>query len=170
MPWVSKYERVAVRMNWTIIADTFIHLSVLSSKDRQIISSKVFHSQCDVYPRFFLVQISRENGSAVWWYSRERTEWKMSIEMVNSPNNETIWREAGLDMNLDWVMKCGDIVAYKLLWPETGEWSDWFVTRVNDLSPLSADRPTRMWSLFADHYHIFIICKSHRNKLTGDRC
>ena len=92
------------------------------------------------------------------------------FEMANSPNNETIWREAGLDMNLDWVMKCGDIVAYKLLWPETSEWSDWFVTGVNDLSPFSANRPTRMWSLFADHYHIFIICKSHRNKLTGDKC
>ncbi|CAF2117443.1 unnamed protein product [Rotaria magnacalcarata] len=91
-------------------------------------------------------------------------------EVINSPNNDTIWSEAGLDMNIDWVTKCGNIVAYKLRWPTTGEWSDWFVVGVNDLSPVRTGKLTRMWSLFSDHYHLFIICKSNRNKLSGNKC
>ena len=91
-------------------------------------------------------------------------------EVVNSPSNNTIWAEAGLDMNVDWVEKCGDIVAYKLLWEATRQWSDWFVTGVNDLRTLDGEKPMRMWSLFPTHYHIFIICKSDQKKMLGERC
>ena len=91
-------------------------------------------------------------------------------EMVNSPDKNPLWRQSGIDMNIDWVIKCGDIVAYKLLWPTTGEWSDWFVSGVNDLTPSNNGNHTRMWSLFSDYYHIFIICRSNKFKLNRDDC
>ena len=91
-------------------------------------------------------------------------------EMVNSPDNNALWRQSGLDMNIDWVIKCGDIVAYKLLWPTTGEWSDWFVTGMNDLAPVNKTNRTRMWSFFSDYYHIFIICRSNKYKMKRDDC
>ncbi|CAF4829544.1 unnamed protein product, partial [Rotaria socialis] len=72
------------------------------------------------------------------WFGQHRTNAEsqaVCYEVVNSPNNDTIWSEAGLDMNIDWVTKCGNIVAYKLRWSTTDEWSDWFVVGVNDLSP-----------------------------------
>ena len=91
-------------------------------------------------------------------------------EMVNSPDNNPLWTRSGLDMNVDFVIKCGDIVAYKLLWSSTGEWSDWFVTGLNDLSPPGPNNRTRMWSWFSDYYHIFIICKSNSYKRQGADC
>jgi len=65
-------------------------------------------------------------------------------EVVNSPDRNPRCRQSGLDMNVYWVIKCGDIMAYKLLWFTTGEWSDWFVTNVNDLSTTSNNSSTRM--------------------------
>ena len=91
-------------------------------------------------------------------------------EVVNSPDKNRMWSEAGLDMNVDWVIKCGDIVGYKLLWPKIGEWSDWFITGVNDLSPANNANRTRMWSFFSEYYHIFIICKANKYKLNGTHC
>ena len=91
-------------------------------------------------------------------------------EIVNSPDKNPLWRQSGLDMNVDWVIKCGNIVAYKLQWPTTSEWSDWYVTGINDLAPTNNTNPTRMWSLFSDYYHIFIICKSNKYKLKRDNC
>lgn len=94
----------------------------------------------------------------------------LCYEMVNSPDKNPLWRQSGIDMNIDWVVKCGDIVAYKLLWPTTGEWSDWFVTGMNDLAPANNGNRTRMWSFFSDYYHIFIICRSNKYKLARDDC
>ena len=91
-------------------------------------------------------------------------------EVVNSPDKNRMWSEAGLDLNVDWVIKCGDIVGYKLLWPKVGEWSDWFITGVNDLTPANNANRTRMWSFFSEYYHIFIICKSNKYKLSGTHC
>ncbi len=102
----------------------------------------------------------------------QASAWNQTIcyEVVNSPDGNPLWCQSGLDMNVDWVIKCGDIMAYKLLWSTTGEWADWFVTDVNDLSATSNNSSTWMWSLFLDHYHIFIICKSNKYKLKGDNC
>lgn len=91
-------------------------------------------------------------------------------ETVNSPDNNILWTQAGLDTNIDWVIKCGDIIAYKLLWPSTGIWTDWFVTGVNDLSPEGPNNRTRMWTWFSEYYHMFIICKSNSLKRQGVNC
>ncbi|CAF1566016.1 unnamed protein product, partial [Didymodactylos carnosus] len=41
------------------------------------------------------------------------------------------WWLAGLDLNIDFVIKCGEIAAYQVKW-STG-WSDWYVPGVNDM-------------------------------------
>ena len=91
-------------------------------------------------------------------------------EVVNSPDQNFLWSQAGLDVNIDWIIRCGDITAYKILWSNAGDWSDWFVTGVNDLLPANGTSQKRMWSLFSQNYHIFIICKSNKIKLNGTNC
>lgn len=91
-------------------------------------------------------------------------------EVINSPDQNPLWSEADLDMNIDWIIRCGDIVAYKILWSNAGDLSDWFVTGVNDLLPANGTSQKRMWSLFSDHYHITIICRSNKIKLNGTKC
>lgn len=91
-------------------------------------------------------------------------------EVVNSPDQNPLWSQAGLDTNIDWVIRCGDIIAYKILWSNAGDWSDWFVTGLNDLLSANETSQRRMWSLFSRHYHISIICKSNKIKLTGVNC
>jgi hypothetical protein len=86
-------------------------------------------------------------------------------ETTEAPDTLQLWSQAGLDMNVDWVIRCRDIVAYKILWSNAGDWSDWFVTGVNDLLPASGGAQKRMWSLFATHYHIVINCRSNMFKL-----
>lgn len=75
----------------------------------------------------------------------------------------------GIDVNLDWAVKCGDIIAYKLQW-FNGAWSDWFVTGVNDLDEKVdvGNGLRRKWRYFADHTHTYIICKTNaHNQLKG---
>jgi hypothetical protein len=91
-------------------------------------------------------------------------------EVVNSPDRNPLWSQAGLDMNADGIIRCGDIIAYKILWSNTGDWSDWFVTGVNDLLLTNGNSQKRMWSLFSDHYQISIICKSNMIKFNGTNC
>jgi hypothetical protein len=91
-------------------------------------------------------------------------------ESVNSPDQNSLWSQAGLDMNIDWVIRCRDIIAYKILWSNAGDWSDWFVTGVNDLLPVNGNNQKRMWSLFSQHYHITINCRSNLFKLNGTKC
>lgn len=91
-------------------------------------------------------------------------------EATYSPDRNPLWSSAGLDTNVDWIALCGDVVAYKILWSNAGDWSDWFVTGVNDVLPAVNGTQKRMWSLFAQHYHIAVICKSDRIKLNGTQC
>ncbi|CAF3020087.1 unnamed protein product, partial [Rotaria sp. Silwood2] len=48
------------------------------------------------------------------------------------PTYDNRWSGSGIDSNIDWVIKCGDIIAYKLQW-FNGVWSDWYVPGVNDM-------------------------------------
>jgi hypothetical protein len=91
-------------------------------------------------------------------------------ESTNSPDTNPLWGQAGLDMNIDWVIRCRDIIAYKILWSNAGDWSDWYVTGVNDVLPASGANQKRMWSLFTNHYHIAINCRSSLFKLNGTKC
>ncbi|CAF2574922.1 unnamed protein product [Rotaria sp. Silwood2] len=90
-----------------------------------------------------------------------------------NPDSDARWAQAGLDTNIDWVIECGEIVAYKLEWfpVGSGKWSGWYVVGVNDIDP-KAYGPLhtlkRMWSYFADHRHTYIICK--QNKFVGCKC
>lgn len=96
-----------------------------------------------------------------------------SESAVQDRSGENRWAEAGLDTNVDFYLKCGDIIAFKLEWfPIRSEkWSDWFVVGVNDIDAKS-DGPNyrlkRMWSYFADHRHKYIICK--QNQFMGCTC
>jgi hypothetical protein len=98
------------------------------------------------------------------------TNQTICYEVVNSPDQSPLWSQAGLDMNVDWIIRCGDIIAYKILWSNAGDWSDWYVTGLNDLLPSNDNNQKRMWSLFSQHYHIFIICKSNKIKFGGTNC
>lgn len=91
-------------------------------------------------------------------------------EVFSSPDRNLLWSEADLDMNIDWIIRYGDIIAYKIEWSDTGNWSEWFVTGVNDLLPANGTSQKRMWSLFSDHYHITIICKSNKIKFDRTNC
>ncbi|CAF0926515.1 unnamed protein product [Didymodactylos carnosus] len=84
------------------------------------------------------------------------------------PSGEDRWALAGLDLNVDWVLKCGNIVAYKLQW-FSGGWSDWYVPGVNDMDDKVNDENVlrRMWSYFDDHNHTFIICKNTHYQLAN---
>ncbi|CAF1034051.1 unnamed protein product [Didymodactylos carnosus] len=84
------------------------------------------------------------------------------------PSGEDRWALAGLDLNVDWVLKCGNIVAYKLQW-FSGGWSDWYVPGVNDMDDKVNDGNVlrRMWSYFDDHTHTFIICKNTHYQLAN---
>jgi hypothetical protein len=85
------------------------------------------------------------------------------------PTSDLRWSGSGLDSNIDWTIKCGDIIAYKLQW-FSGGWSDWFVPGVNDMDPKvnNGNGQRRMWSYFEDHTHSYIICKTNnQNKLNG---
>ncbi|CAF2812718.1 unnamed protein product [Rotaria sp. Silwood2] len=45
-------------------------------------------------------------------------------EVSNQPPSRDLrWPRSGIDLNLDWAIKCGDIIAYKLQW-FSGGWSD----------------------------------------------
>ncbi|CAF1077129.1 unnamed protein product [Adineta steineri] len=84
-------------------------------------------------------------------------------------NGETISQSQGLDMNLDMVQLCADVVAYKLRWSTTLD-SDWYVTRINDINPIlhSEYGLRRMWSYFQTHYHTCVICKSNKYKINSN--
>ena len=86
-------------------------------------------------------------------------------EVANEPPlNDERWPHSGIDLNVDWSLKCGDIIAYKLQW-FSGGWSDWYVSGVNDMdqkvNPQNGLR--RMWSYFHDHTHTYIICNTNQN-------
>ncbi|CAF1037001.1 unnamed protein product [Rotaria sp. Silwood1] len=91
-------------------------------------------------------------------------------EVSNQPPSRDLrWPRSGIDLNLDWAIKCGDIIAYKLQW-FSGGWSDWYVPGVNDMDTKvnDANGLRRMWSYFYDHNHSYIICKTNdKNKLNG---
>ncbi|CAF1552407.1 unnamed protein product [Didymodactylos carnosus] len=81
-----------------------------------------------------------------------------------APLGDQRWWLAGLDLNIDFVIKCGEIAAYQVKW-STG-WSDWYVPGVNDMDQKvnTNNGLRRMWSYFDDHYHTYIICKSNAYK------
>ncbi len=95
-------------------------------------------------------------------------------EVTESPTSDCRWA-AGLNTNVDEIILTGDIVAYQIKWFDTpptteGEWSNWFVTGVNDIDgkfntaaqtcavTYLANSMRRKWSYFYDHTHKFIIC------------
>ncbi|CAF3255208.1 unnamed protein product [Rotaria sp. Silwood2] len=92
------------------------------------------------------------------------------VEVTNEPaTSDQRWPLGGIDLNLDWAIKCGKIVAYKIQW-FNGGWSDWFVPGINDMdqkvNPKNGLR--RWWGYFYDHTHTYIICKTNNNnKLNG---
>lgn len=92
-------------------------------------------------------------------------------EVTNQPpSRDKRWALGGVDLNVDWAIKCGDIVAYKLQW-FSGDWSGWFVPGINDMdSKVNAKNGLRrMWSYFDDHTHSYIICKTNNN-IKGNGC
>ncbi|CAF2105780.1 unnamed protein product [Rotaria magnacalcarata] len=91
-------------------------------------------------------------------------------EVSNQPASRDIrWPHSGIDSNIDWAIKCGDIIAYKIQW-FSGGWSGWYVPGVNDMDTKvnNGNGLRRMWSYFYDHTHSYIICKTNdSNKLRG---
>ena len=85
---------------------------------------------------------------------------------VQNPTYDSRWHLAGLDTNLDFYLKCGKIITFKLEWFPIGseKWSDWYVVGVNDIDhkvnefSFSSCPLRRMWSYFSDHCHKYIIC------------
>lgn len=93
------------------------------------------------------------------------------VEVANqTPSRDIRWPRSGIDLNIDWAIKCGDIVAYKLQW-FSGGWSAWYVPGVNDMDQKVNSRNglRRMWSYFYDHTHTYIICKTKNNNPV-DKC
>jgi hypothetical protein len=82
--------------------------------------------------------------------------WVSDLSCLFSPPTHIhihpLWCQSGLDMNVDWVTKCVDIVAYQLLWSTTDEGSNWFVTGIKDLVLTNnSNNPTRMYSMFLNY-------------------
>ncbi|CAF0957717.1 unnamed protein product [Adineta steineri] len=96
------------------------------------------------------------------------TSSSICYEMVYPPDDNPIWSQ-GLDMNLDMVQLCADVVAYKLRWSTTLD-SDWYVTGINDINPILHPEYglRRMWSYFQTHYHTCVICKSNKYKINSN--
>jgi hypothetical protein len=91
-------------------------------------------------------------------------------EVTAPPQQDIRWYE-GLSLQADNRVLGGDIVAYKIRW-FNGNWSGWIVPGVNDIDGTVNHRAyannkakhntlRRMWAMFYDHEHKYIICK-HR--------
>ncbi|XP_046364447.1 uncharacterized protein LOC124140759 [Haliotis rufescens] len=92
------------------------------------------------------------------------------LEYERKPTNNCAW-VAGLNIFADQLIDGGKIIAYKIQW-KSRRWSTWYVPGINDISrtynpsdhdcdtlALKANSMRRMWSLFYDHTHVYIICK-----------
>lgn len=89
-------------------------------------------------------------------------------EVTRGPTRDCRW-PAGLNTNVDQIVRGGEIVAYQIRW-FNGRWSGWYVTGVNDIDgkfntgvrtcsiTTRANSMRRMWSYFYDHTHKYIIC------------
>lgn len=67
---------------------------------------------------------------------------------------------SSLDINLDFKMFGGRIVAYKIQW-YNGSWSEWYVPGYNDIDwKAQNNRIRRVWSYFSDHSFKIILCKN----------
>ncbi|CAF1088345.1 unnamed protein product [Rotaria sordida] len=85
------------------------------------------------------------------------------------PTYDSRWPGSGIDLNIDWAIKCGNIIAYKIRW-FSGAWSGWYVPGVNDMDEKvnGGNGLRRKWSYFEDHTHTYIICKTNNiNMLYG---
>ncbi|XP_046566091.1 uncharacterized protein LOC124274764 [Haliotis rubra] len=92
------------------------------------------------------------------------------LEYERKPTKNCAW-VAGLNIFADQLIDGGKIIAYKIQW-KSKRWSTWYVPGLNDISrtynpsdhdcdvlEFKANSMRRMWSLFYDHTHVYIICK-----------
>lgn len=81
-------------------------------------------------------------------------------EVTEGRTDDGRWGQ-GLSTNVDQTVKGGEIVAYQIQW-FNGNWSEWYVTGVNDIDAKYNPHDSTMrrrWSYFYDHTHKYIICK-----------
>ena len=79
----------------------------------------------------------------------------------NQPVSSALGWAKGLNTEIDQNILKGNVIAYKIQW-SSGNWSNWYVTGINDLDVkfnTNTGDMRRMWSYFTDHKHLYIICK-----------
>ena len=87
------------------------------------------------------------------------------IEVTAPPSNDQRWNQ-GLSLEVDNQILGGNIVAFKIRY-QSGEWSEWFVPGVNDISKdVQTGKLQRIWSRFVDCEHRYLICKPRASQPT----
>ena len=81
--------------------------------------------------------------------------------------------QAGPSYDCRWLLFIakGEVVAYQILWSNSGQWSSWYVSGINDIDsafnvnsmpcslPVVPNTLRRMWSYFYNYTHNYILCQ-----------
>ena len=99
--------------------------------------------------------------------TQQKCSQKGSDSAPLAPIYNSEWVKQSLNRNIDRKILGVDVHAYKIKWFK-GNWSDWYVTGVNDLYPFAEDTngyPNGQilgrlaWIYFTDHEFQYIYCE-----------